>query len=231
MVMNAAQGRKVADALADARVGTSPGRDRWGWHALNDCVGSKRVHSGSLRPRTVVPRCPRDRRQRFRSSAAGMSTTARAAPCCGCAWVVARCKSPAREVTSAVVISPGAGSVPRVGRHRVAWIEERHRGGTRAAIVTVARVGRAVRVLRRFVVATAAHARERGARRPARRSKVISRGCPGPTAGEPAWSRSSSPAGRRAGWRPIPLRAWRSKMGAHCAGTRPMRASPLRPAS
>ena len=36
--------------------------------------------------------------------------------------------------------------------HRVAWIEERHRGGTRAAIVTVARVGRAVRVLRRFVV-------------------------------------------------------------------------------
>ncbi len=35
--------------------------------------------------------------------------------------------------------------------HRVAWIEERHRGGVRTATVTLARVGRAVRVLRRFV--------------------------------------------------------------------------------
>jgi hypothetical protein len=35
--------------------------------------------------------------------------------------------------------------------HRVAWIEERHRGGVGTAIVTVARVGRRVRVLRRFV--------------------------------------------------------------------------------
>ena len=34
--------------------------------------------------------------------------------------------------------------------HRVAWIEERHRGGIRTAVVTVAAVGRRVRVLRRF---------------------------------------------------------------------------------
>jgi len=36
--------------------------------------------------------------------------------------------------------------------HRVAWIEERHRGGERVTTVSVARVGRDVRVLRRFVV-------------------------------------------------------------------------------
>jgi hypothetical protein len=35
--------------------------------------------------------------------------------------------------------------------HRVAWIEQRRRRGVRTAIVTLARVGRRVRVLRRFV--------------------------------------------------------------------------------
>src|SRR3954452_6720865 len=34
--------------------------------------------------------------------------------------------------------------------HRVAWIEQRHRHGIRTATVTLARVGRRVRVLRRF---------------------------------------------------------------------------------
>ena len=36
--------------------------------------------------------------------------------------------------------------------HRVAWIEERHHRGTRTSVVTVARVGRTIRVLRRFTV-------------------------------------------------------------------------------
>ncbi|RKQ90344.1 hypothetical protein C8N24_0145 [Solirubrobacter pauli] len=36
--------------------------------------------------------------------------------------------------------------------HRVAWITERHRGGLRTSEVTLASVGRAVRVLRRFTV-------------------------------------------------------------------------------
>jgi hypothetical protein len=35
--------------------------------------------------------------------------------------------------------------------HRVAWIEERHGRGTRTAVVTLAAVGRKVRVLRRFI--------------------------------------------------------------------------------
>jgi hypothetical protein len=48
-----------------------------------------------------------------------------------------------------VARAPGIRAASAAG-HRVAWIEERHRGGVRTSLVTVARVGRTVRVLERY---------------------------------------------------------------------------------